>query len=545
VNDVPRWQQTDYYRSLPRWKQVLLENADLFILRYFPHRIDGLEDFHYDLVNTSLNEVRGLVLYPAGHGKTTLVSTILPILKLCRDPDWREAIIAKNDTEAEAIMAVIQSELVDNDLLVKDFGPFKPTDNAKPWALGRLMVEKRTRRAKEATIAVFGSGAKTVLGYRTDHTTCDDVITGENSATPTQREKIRNWFDLSVETGPEHEDSGLTVVGTRFDPSDLYGDLKEMLDPETGEHIWHVDEVDAVVDEELHITRWPSRWSWARLMMKKASVGTLNFNKRYRNIAVDSSRMIVKEAYVRGGWEKGVHYPGCLDRDFKIGEYEPGLWRAVAGFDPAGGKSRHAKFCAHMVLAEGSCRDHERCFWVLDLDRAQLTLPQMVERILAAHARFDLASTQVEANAFQIGLQEAVVQKMNENGLAYMVEPHYTSRTNKPDPETGVSAMSPWFEQGKFHIPWGDSHSQRVMKDFVDELVMFPGRTTDTVMSAWFAWRKLEQSAPKFQSFNRRDKAPRGRPWLPRSTRGFVRNPAYPPRERAGGPVGQEVASGG
>jgi phage terminase large subunit-like protein len=536
VTELARWQQTDYYRSLPRWKQVVLCNADLFILRYFPHRIDGLEDFHYDLIRTAINEVRGLTLYPAGHGKTTLVSTILPILRLCRDPNHREAIIAKNDPEAEGIMAVIQTELVDNALLVEDFGPFKPTDSAKPWALGKIQVEKRTRRAKEATITVFGSGAKTVLGYRTDHTTCDDVVTGENSATATQREKIRNWFDLSVETGPEHEDSGLTVVGTRFDPQDLYGDLIEMLDPETGRQIWHVDEVDAIVDEEAHITRWPKRWSWARLMQQKAKSGTLNFNKRYRNKAVDSSRMVVKEAYIRGGWDKGTHYPGCLDRDFSIGEYEAGLWRAVAGFDPAGGKSRHAKFCAHAVIAEGSCRDHERCYWILDLDRSQLTLPQQVDKIISSHERFDLQSTQVETNSFQIGLHEAVMQKMGDLGLVYQVEPHYTSRGNKPDPETGVSAMSPWFEQGKFHIPWGDPHSQRVMSQLVDELVQYPGGrngdTTDTVMAVWFAWRKLEQSSPKFQSFNRLDKAPGGRPWLARSRHGFVRNPAYPPRER-------------
>lgn len=532
MTDLPRWQTTDYYKTLPRWKQCVLEHADLFILRYFPHRIDELQDFHYDLINTALYQVRGLVLYPAGHGKTTLVSTILPILRICRDPNVRGVIIQKNEDDAESVMSVIQSELVDNDLLIKDFGPFKPADGAKPWALGRFQVERRTLRARESTLAAFGSAAKTVLGYRTDFTVCDDVVTGENSATPTQREKIRNWFDLAVVTGPEHEDSSVTVVGTRFDPADLYGDLLEMLDPETGEKIWHSDEIDAIVDEEAKTTRWPAKWSWARLMKRKAEVGTLNFNKRYRNKAVDASRQIVKEAYIRGGWHKGVQYPGCLDRDFSIGTYEPGLWRAVAGFDPAGGKSRHAKFCAHVVLAEGSCRDHERCFWVLDLEKSQLTLPQMVERILNAHQKFELQSTQVEANAFQIGLQEAVVQKMNENGLAFTVEPHHTSRTNKPDPETGVSAMSPWIEQGKFHIPWGDPHSQRVMKDLVDELITYPGRTTDTVMATWFAWRKLEQSAPKFQSFNRLDKQAGGRPWLPRSRRGFIRNPAYPARER-------------
>jgi hypothetical protein len=32
-------------------------------------------------------------------------------------------------------------------------------------------------------------------------------------------------------------------------------------------------------------------------------MGTLSFNRRFRNIAVDPSRMVFKEEYVRGGYE--------------------------------------------------------------------------------------------------------------------------------------------------------------------------------------------------------------------------------------------------
>lgn len=517
-----RWQRTDYYRRLPRWKQVLLENPDAFILRYFGHRIQKLEDFHLRLIDSALSRVRALILYPAGHGKTTLTSTLLPILEICRDPNVRIAIIGKNDTEAEGIMRAIQAEMVDNDLLVRDFGPFKPTDDAKSWALGRIDVAQRTRRAKEGTITVFGSGAKTVLGYRTDWTICDDVITGENSATPTQREKIRNWFDLSVETGPEHADSRLTVVGTRFDPNDLYGDLHEMID-ETGS-IWQVQREDAIVDQEEHKTLWPERWPWKRLMQQKAKVGTLSFNKRYRNIAVDASRMIVREQWVRGGWEAGIQHPGCLDREHRIGDFDES-WRIVAGFDPAGGGSKNAKFCAHIILAQGSCRDHERCFWVIDLYRGQLTLPQMVERILASHDDYHLQTSVIEANSFQVGLFQAVQQKMEERGVTVNVEPHYTTRTNKPDPEVGVGAMSPYFEKGQFHIPWGDEHSRRKMQVFVDEIIQYPaGRTTDTVMSCWFAWKKLMESAPTFRGFNYLEGKQKA--WAPRRGR-YLKNPYY------------------
>lgn len=506
--------------------QRLVDDPALFIVTYFPHRIQELKQFHLELIEAATTERRALILYPAAHGKTTLVSTLLPIWALCRDPNIRIAIIGKNDTETEGIMQVIQAELTDNQELIRDFGPFKPPpdDKSKPWALGRMSVAKRTKRAKEATITVFGSGAKTVLGYRTDWTICDDVITEKNSANPEQRQKIKDWFSMSVATGPEHFTSRLTVVGTRFDPSDLYGDIEELSDPETGKAIWVTRLVDAIADEEARTTLWPEKWPWARLMIEKAEKGTLSFNKRYRNIAVDESRMVFKDEYIRGGFRGKDLYPGCLDKTYKVGDFGDN-WRRAAGFDPAVGTTRSAKFCAHLVLGEGSCRNHERCFWVIDLERQQLSLPQMVEMVLGKHGQYALSMSKVEANSFQAGLNQEIERRMNEAGLAWRIDPHYTTRTNKPDPELGVQAMAPWFEQGKVHIPWADVYSRRKMQFLVDELIQYPGKTTDTVMAFWFAWRGLESSAPNFPSFSR---LPKEAPTLARHLgRRTVRNPAY------------------
>ena len=511
-------------------RRALLSDPALFIVTYFSHRIAKLEPFHIRLLHTATTDLRSLTLYPAGHGKTTLVSTLLPIWALCRDPNIRIAIIAKNTNEGEGIVRSIQSELVDNEQLIKDFGPFRPDDEGKAWSLSRIDVARRTRRGKESTIAMFGAASKDVLGYRTDWSICDDVVSDMNSATPEQRQKMRNWFDLCVETGPEHINSRLTVVGTRFHPNDLYGDLLEMQEPADEDttkliSMYATYHEDAIVDEEKHETLWPWRWPWKRLMQQKIKMGTLSFNKRYRNIAVDESRMVFKDEYVRGGWIGKNLFPGCLDKNYRVGDYADN-WRRVAGFDPAIGSTRTAKFCAHIVLAAGSCMEHDRCYWVVDLERDQWSLPQQVERIIETHQKYSLLMSQVEANSYQAGLLEAIEQKMRERDIALKIEPHYTNRSNKPDPETGVQSMSPWFERGAVHIPWGDAHSQRKMGQLVEELVMFPdGRTTDTVMAFWFAWRALEIAAPRFGAMNRLERdAPL---WGKRLGRRVIRNPAY------------------
>lgn len=538
-------------KASPELKGFLLQNPDLFIEHYFGHKIQRLEDFHRRLITTATVEILGLVLYPATHGKTTLVSTLLPIWAQAKDPNIRMALIAKNDQDAKKIMQAIHAELLANTELIRDFGPFYAED--KPWSYEQISVEKRTLRAKEPTLAAFGSGSRNALGHRSDWTICDDIITDLNSATPLRRENIKQWFNQGPMTMAEHADDRITVVGTLFDPDDLYHDLVEQRSAETGEPIWFVQREDALVfhcfcghqernhfrrdgacrecdcqgfahDDKRRDTLWPSKWSWLRLMEKKGQIGTLDFNKRFRNIAVDKSRMVFKEEYVRGGWIGKEKYPGCLDANYKVGEYEES-WRRASGFDPAVGLTRSAKFCAHVTLAAGTCAEHEKCYWVVDIHRDQKTLPQQADLVLDLHNQYGLLTSKVEANSYQAGLYQAIKEKMDDRGLAFRIEPHYTTRVNKPDPEIGVQRLAPWFENGKVHIPWADAEARRKMGQLVEELIMYPGRTTDTVMALWMAWLALEEGAPRYASFNRLEQA--GSIWGRAQKGKFVQNPYY------------------
>lgn len=512
----------------PEAERLLLDNADLFLTKYFAHRLrHRLEQFHLALIRAATMYAKALILYPATHGKTTIASTLLPIWALCDDPNIRMAGLFKNDSDAKLVTQAMITELLQNTELIRDFGPFQPVDKETPFGLERFSVAKRTLRAKEPTWASFGAGSRSALGHRTDWTIADDVIHDRNSSTPEQRYKIREWFMQGPATMGEDADDRLTVVGTLFDPSDLYMDLMELKDPEDGTPIYHVEHWDAVVDEEEHVTLWPARWPWKRLMGKKAELGTIDFNKRYRNIAVDKSRMVFKEEYIKGGWEPSskTEYPGCLDEGYRVGEYEDN-WRRVGAIDPAVGVSRHAKFSAHIILAQGSCKEHEKCYWVVDLIRDQFTLPQLVDLVISQHEKYGLLKSIIEVNSFQAGLEQAIKQRLSEQGLAIALEPHHTTRTNKPDPELGVQAMVPYFENGQVHIPWGNPESKRKMQPFVDELIMYPGRTTDTVMSFWMGWKPLQTSGAKYRSFNRlHTPTPT---WLgTQISRRAIRNPYY------------------
>lgn len=508
------------------WQDILLDNPELFLLRYFGHKLEGLKDFHMRLIVTALTETRGLILYPAGHGKTTLVSTVLPIFVLCRDPNERIAIIAKNEQDAKGIMRSIHAELLGNDELIRDFGPFyDPLDQKRAWTLERIDIATRTKTvAKEGSIQIYGSKGN-VLGKRFDWVICDDVVTEKNSATPEQRQGMREWFNLGVETMPEFPWSRLTVVGTLFDPEDLYYDLQTLRMPDTDEKIYETQYEDAIVSEEEKITLWPERWTWRRLMEQKAKMGTIDFNKRYRNIAVDESRLVFKHEFLWGGYIGKEKYPGCIDENFAAGERQDN-WRVICGFDPAIGHSKVAKFCAHIVLGQGSCAEHERCYWVIDLLRAQLTQPQQVDTIISKHEQYDAFATVIEVNGYQLGLKEAVEKQLFDTGFTYMMLPHHTSRHTKPDPELGIGSMSRMVQNGQLHIPWRDQYSRTTMLQLVSELEEYPGRYTDTVMSLWFAWKSLQEQGPRYASYNRLER-PKPSIFVRGAGRRSVQNPAY------------------
>lgn len=510
-------------------RDFLLDHPEAFLAHYFPHRLgDGLQPPHLRLIENALGHYKSLTLFPATFGKSTIGAELLPLWGLCRDPNIRIAVIAKNDDEVAGIARSMMAEMLDNDDLVNDFGPFRHKE--RPWGTQRISVANRTRRGKSDTLAFFGSGAKTVLGYRTDWTICDDVVTAENSATPELRSKLSGWFNKSVATGPEHPEMGrLSVYGTRFHPDDLYAELEEKRSTYTGETIYSTRQEDAIVSEEDELTLWPARWSWRALMEKKDEVGTVDFNKRYRNIAVDESRILFREEWVKGGYgPNGDVFPGCIDWDYVVGDYDP-AWNLISGFDPAASQKTRAKRSAHIVIAFASCPKHDHCLWIVDLERAQLSVPQQRDLVIAKHKQYGLFMSVFEANAYQAGLGEIIEEELARTGMVYNIQPHYTSDRNKPDPETGVSALVPWVVNGKMHIPWGDPESRRKMQWLLDDLIPYPaGRTTDCVMALWFAFRRGQEARPPAPSFNRLAGHQSGNRLLRQAGRSrLVANPAY------------------
>lgn len=519
----------------PEAKGTLIKYPELFLLHYFPERVKVLKEFHLELINLAAFERRGLELYPATHGKTTLTSELMPVYEICKNPNVRIGALFKNDQDARAITRAIQSELQTNEKLIEDFGPFMPKNDAGSlWTQNRLDVANRTRSGKSSTWAAFGAGSRDALGYRTDWTLCDDIVTDKNSSTDTQRQSFFQWFMQGPMTMNDSPLGRMTVVGTAFDPRDLYHYLMAVKRPGSNDPMWVANIRKAILNWENEEVLWPEERPFSMLMDMKEVQGTLDFNKRYQNVARDQSQMLFREEFMRGMIYNGEKFPGCLDSDYCIGDRDPS-WRVYNGFDPAVGVKRGSKFCALIVLGVGSCALHEKCWWVIDIKRDQWTLPQQVSNILYYGQHYDAQNSIIEANAYQGGLYQQVRQTMDEKNIFLNVNPHYTSRNNKPDPDTGIAAMSTMVQQGKLHIPWKDPASRKAMTTLVDEMITYPGNTTDTVMALWFAWRETMGQAPRWKAANRFDR-PQDYSWPQPGRLGMqvIKNPYYEKAETSG-----------
>ena len=500
-------------------------NEEAFLSYYFPHRLDSqLEDFHIRLIETSLYEARSLVLFPAGHGKTTLISELLPILRLIRDPNSRGVIVQKNDDDAAAVMASIKAELEQNEKLIEDFGPFKPEpDTGKRWQSTWIDVAKRTRIHKSPTIAAFGGGARNVLGHRSDWLVCDDVVTEKNSATEEQRYKHLQWFTLAVETSGEKKAAGtragqVCVVGTMFHPHDLYASIQKKRDSK-GKPVYKHHREDAIRNVERQEVLWPERWTWEELMDLKADIGTLSFNKRYRNLPVDESEQHFKEDMLRGM----PPYKGCLDDNRVLREVDP-TWRIIQGFDPAIGISRGHKFCGQLVIGiPPEAKDRRE---IVDINRAQMTLPQQVEAIINTAMFYpNMTTSVIEVNAYQRGLVQAIEQRCEQLGIPPIpMVPHVTGR-NKADPSIGIGSLGPLVEKGLFGFPYGDEESIRRSEMLMQEMIEYPFFAySDLLMALWFCCVQAREQVPVYKSFNRLDPLSRIRR---RQGSRTLRNPYY------------------
>jgi hypothetical protein len=519
-------------------RKLLLGDPVAFISYYSGLK---LKDFHCRTLEIADKYPRSIFLYFAGGGKSTLLSWWYQVYKITQNRNVRLIVGLKNDGEKQTYARAIRNTLAGNHRLIADWGRFVPTGRDAVWSNDMIEVLGREIAEPQPTILfVSAQSIDQVLGRRCDIFTMDDIVTPTTVSTPEQRQKQDNLLSEGVETSPQYiwdrdPQTGRLLVpegiswpqdveyekgifcGTVFHPEDYYhrkigkiADMKNgILYKKVKDPKYVAIKYDIWRDYEKRIPMWPERWTAAKIDMEEKSKGTVSFNRRYRNIATDEGSMVFRRAWLHGGMDGSIEYPGCIDRTRSFEELPKNPY-IVLGLDPSTGrKGKGTSFSSYIIMAIDR-RETPQKRYIVDVFRKQMGFDDIVSYLTdgdEAHgiegfySKYHYHEARVESNAAQTYLIDN--ERVRAAGLhGCRILPHETQNKNRNDPLTGVSSMQRMVKDGLLSIPYRTPADQSQAQDLIDQLLMFPeGSLDDYCLALWFAEIAVRGLGSKYKSF--------------------------------------------
>ena len=504
-----------------------VEAFGLWLVRFFPHKLDEVEEWQMEPLRIMVEEPRGLILVPAGTMKSTIGAELYPIWRLCQCRNYERNGFFKHDQAAKESLSAVAIELQTNEPLIEAYGRFIPSSDETrrfryKWNEHQIDVAGRTRKSRSNSLSYRGYSGQG-LGARCHMGHLDDVILEEMARSPEQTDKFMSWLGSSFETMPyprdsrpdwDLDDSGgtpfddqLLIFGTRWNDQDGYSRIeKRNKNPDAlaNEEFrpYSVISIDLLKDEDKQETITP-RWPWWRAMAKKSEIGPKDFNARYRNKPYDPESQVFKEIWFTGGADRNDNsYPGCWDESLTRESVLEGQGIVTIGYDPqSGSKTRFAKCAAVVMLANRPDAQGrwlpQLCDWwmgqteIIDIHDPEAQLSIILRMAKAANGAGYTPTVVMEGNAIQKGLKQPLLDLGAAQGIRFWTEMGYTG-DNKHDPETGVEALAVDFQNGWLRIPAREPSDRDHYGGFVKQMVGY-GMTkySDIPMAYWMARRHL------------------------------------------------------
>ncbi|MDL2301145.1 phage terminase large subunit, partial [Lachnospiraceae bacterium OttesenSCG-928-D06] len=436
--------------------KFIIEETDDFQLSYYLvcTYITGrsVQELHKSIIANIADNTSTLDLAPRGFGKSTVGDVDFCITKILRDPNIRIMIGSKTQTQAEAFLKEVRTHFEQNEELIRIFGDWKKSkDNV--WNDREFTVNKRTIIKKEATLTALGaSGA--VISKHFDIIIGDDLVGLENARTERQRKNLNTWFYSSLFPTLE-PDGEIHILGTRYNPLDLYEDLIK-----SGKYTVNIQKAintQGGVEKSL----WEDKFSLEKLKDIRSESGKIIFNMQYQNDTELAKGKIFKAQYFR------YYEEYKLDYDFQTAKIRiknaEGIerWikvRVYMGADLAISEKESEDNDYFVLMMIGV--DDERNVYVLEYVKERLTFNSQLNTIISyGRNKYPMVE--------RIGVETVAYQKSLAQELRRLsLLPIININTSK-DKVTRAMRRSANFENGKVFFREG-------MDDLEECLLLFP-----------------------------------------------------------------------
>jgi len=378
-----------------------------------------------------IQKLRLRILAPRDHLKTFYFSTAYPTLRLRFNPNDEIYIFSKTDKQAVKILDAVKRTI-------------RRTPILQPLAQGRgvdFWNKTEIRCANGSTMYAQGFWSA-IRGGHPDVIILDDVIDSQVVYSDEQNKKAieRYLQDILPMAEP---DTQIIFVGTLQRDNDIYNTL----DPTQ----WALKTYDAIVNEQKHITLFPEKWDWERLMKRKAEL-SYEFGEKF---------FLKLGEIIKPEWIK------YYDRPDEVPE-----GTAYTGWDlSVGKKPKDGDYTAGVSFIV----DKQGNYWITNIVRGRWNFPTRLKKVFEVQQHHPAKKIRIEDNTFQTDTVQTLIRETN------MPIEGVQSSTNKI--QNFNEELAPLFENGKVYI-------RRDMRDFVNELLSLPRGKNDDMADAFLIGKK-------------------------------------------------------
>lgn len=324
----------------------------------------------------------------------------------------------------------------------------------------------RTERSlREPTVSV-ASPDSTVAGMHYEILKFDDLVNETNSRTKEGLTQVTNWYKL---TNPLLERGGYRdVIGTRYDYSDLYGDI--LGDSFDKDHVVGIMHNDYLVSKRscylpdgtpLFVGRFDREFFEG----ERKEMGTFNFSAQYLNDPVGGDAQFFPPEQVQA----------CFIAEDKLPKVRCYFLTLDLAISQANDADNTALVAASVGRLEGR---KEPSLFVEEVLSGHLKPEQTVSRLFDWYVKYKPFQIRTEEVGFTALLKPLIAAESARRGVFLPMV--WIKRDNKETKQARIAGMQPFVEAK--HIRFVESMLE--LSKVVTELVRFPKFRRDDIIDA-------------------------------------------------------------
>lgn len=411
----------------------------------------------YYMLYEGLKNTNIVIHIPVEHAKSTWFSLVLPLWFLINDRNTHGCILSNTATQAQGFLSAIKWNIEENEKFKNDFPEIVP-DYKKKWTEKEIMIVRdKDKQGKDPTIIARGTG-NAILGTRFEWLIADDICDLDNTATDMSRQKMLRWWNQELDSRVV-ESGRKIIIGTLQHEKDL---LCTLADNKKYKYIC----LSALAENNAPL--WEDNWSYERLMDKKETIGSLDFEKVMQNNRTTTSNKSLDVAWLNF---YGVGEIYNFSRRAEGINFYMGIDPAIADDRTTAEKRRLDKFAIVVVGLDTL----SKLMFVDDYYTDYLTFPEQLRVINDWYLRYSeigiVKKIGIEQTAYQKALkQQAFTLKS--------LPPIVGVNTGTSSKATRIESLGVYFETKRIWI-------KRNQNDYIDEYKDFePGGKSPNLLDA-------------------------------------------------------------